>query len=60
MLVVLLACLSGTIVGLAVVWGQGKSFQHRLPFGTFLGAAGIVVLLVGDAILEWYEHLVVI
>ena len=33
----------------------GRAFQHRLPFGTFLGAAAILVVFVGDPVVGWYR-----
>jgi leader peptidase (prepilin peptidase)/N-methyltransferase len=54
LLVVLLASLGGTAVGLgAMVLGRGD-MKSKLPLGTFLAAAGIVVLFGGDRLLSWY------
>lgn len=53
-LLVLIASLLGTFVGLALMWFGGRSSQHRLPFGTFLGGAGILIVFVGEPILGWY------
>jgi leader peptidase (prepilin peptidase) / N-methyltransferase len=55
LLIVLLASFSGTLVGLAVVARGGGTFKHRLPLGTFLGAAAIAVIFVGDPIIQWYR-----
>jgi leader peptidase (prepilin peptidase)/N-methyltransferase len=52
---VFFASLSGTLVGLAIVLFHRGSLQHRLPFGTFLGAAGLVALFAGDPAVEWYR-----
>jgi prepilin signal peptidase PulO-like enzyme (type II secretory pathway) len=35
----------------------GRSARTRLPLGTFLGAAGLVVLLAGDPVVAWYRRL---
>ena len=57
LLAVFLASVAGTLVGLSLVAFRGRDFQHKLPLGTFLGAAGIVVVLVGDPLVAWYRGL---
>ena len=57
LLAVFLASVAGTSVGLALIAFRGRSFQHKLPLGTFLGAAGIAVVFLGDAVLAWYRKL---
>lgn len=57
LLAVFLASVGGTAVGLALIAFRGRSFQHKLPLGTLLGAAGIVALLAGDPLLAWYRSL---
>jgi prepilin signal peptidase PulO-like enzyme (type II secretory pathway) len=54
LLTVFLACVIGAVVGVVVLRLRGTD---RLPFGTFLGAAGILVVFVGDALLVWYRGL---
>ncbi|HKC13273.1 MAG TPA: prepilin peptidase [Vicinamibacteria bacterium] len=54
LLVVFLATLAGTLVGLAFVAFWGRDMRYALPLGTFLGVAGIVVVFTGDPILAWY------
>jgi leader peptidase (prepilin peptidase)/N-methyltransferase len=55
LLTVLLASVGGTVVGLALVAARGRDMRYALPFGTFLGAAGILVVFFGDPLLEWYR-----
>ena len=57
LLTVLLASVAGTLVGLGAVALQGRDMRHALPLGTFLGAAGIAVVFLGDPILAWYRGL---
>jgi leader peptidase (prepilin peptidase)/N-methyltransferase len=57
LLAVFAATLCGTAVGLALMALSGRSSRHPLPLGTFLGAAGIGVVLAGDPVLEWYRGL---
>ena len=57
LLTVLLASLLGTIVGVALIVARGRSSQHPLPLGTFLGLAGVVVLFIGQPLVDWYGQL---
>jgi leader peptidase (prepilin peptidase)/N-methyltransferase len=57
LLVLLLATLAGSAVGLALMAVRGVSAQHALPLGTFLGFAGIAVVFAGDPFLAWYRGL---
>jgi leader peptidase (prepilin peptidase)/N-methyltransferase len=56
-LTVLIASVAGTLVGLALMAFRGRSAQHPLPFGTFLGLSGILVAFVGDPLFAWYSGL---
>ena len=58
LLMLLLAYVSGAIVGVALVIAKRKSMQGVLPFGTFLTAASIVMLISGDALREWYLNFI--
>jgi leader peptidase (prepilin peptidase)/N-methyltransferase len=55
LLTIFLAALSGTLVGLAFIAARRGDFQRKLPFGTFLGAAGLLCLFAGDPIVAWYR-----
>jgi len=57
LLTVLLASGAGTLIGLGAIGLRGRDLRYALPLGTFLGAAGIVVVFTGDAILAWYRGL---
>ncbi|HSD26695.1 MAG TPA: A24 family peptidase [Vicinamibacteria bacterium] len=57
LLTVLIASVAGTLVGLGAVALRGRDMRHALPFGTFLGAAGIAVVFFGDPFLSWYRGL---
>jgi leader peptidase (prepilin peptidase)/N-methyltransferase len=58
LLTVLVASLAGSLVGLLLIARGGAGWQARLPFGTFLGAAGIVTVFAGDLLLHSYRALV--
>lgn len=54
-LTILVAVLSGSLVGIAMIVRQGrKNLQLMLPFGIFLGIGAIGSLLAGTAIVSWY------
>ena len=57
LLTVLFASVLGTVVGLALIVARGRSSQHPLPLGTFLGLAGVVVLFIGQPLVDWYGRL---
>lgn len=57
LLTVFLASVVGTAVGLFLIAFEGRDGKHALPLGTFLGLAGILVVLFGDPVLAWYGAL---
>jgi leader peptidase (prepilin peptidase)/N-methyltransferase len=57
LLVVFIASLAGTVVGLALIALGGGNGKSRLPLGTFLGLAGIAVTFVGEPVTAWYRGL---
>jgi len=57
LLTVLLASVAGTAVGLLVIALKGRDMRYALPLGTFLGAAGVLAVFVGDSLLAWYRGL---
>ena len=57
LLTVLLASAAGSLVGVALVAGGGRGWQSRLPFGSFLGVAGIVAVFAGERLFGWYRAL---
>jgi leader peptidase (prepilin peptidase)/N-methyltransferase len=59
LLTVLLASASGALVGVLALVSRMGGWRSRLPLGTFLGLAGIVMVFFGDAILDGYRELAV-
>jgi leader peptidase (prepilin peptidase) / N-methyltransferase len=55
LLTVLTASAAGTVVGLLAIALRGRDLRYALPLGTFLGAAGTLVVFVGDSALRWYR-----
>lgn len=53
-LIILLASISGAIVGIGMMLLQRKSKGSPMPFGPFLAAGGIAALLYGEALYQWY------
>ncbi len=52
----LVALLAGTLVGAAVMARRGVAEGRKtaIPFGPFLALGGVVALLAGDPIVQWY------
>jgi leader peptidase (prepilin peptidase) / N-methyltransferase len=52
---ILVALLAGALVGLAMIARQGAAARKQaIPFGPFLALGGVVGLLAGDQIVDWY------
>jgi len=56
-LTLILAALSGALVGLVLMVAKKKSLQQALPFGSFLAPAAFASLLWGDRLVAWYVSL---
>jgi len=54
----LIALLTGTIAGAAVIAHKGVAEGRRtkVPFGPFLALGGLVGVLAGDALVDWYAN----
>ncbi len=51
----LIALLAGSMVGVAMIARQGAAARKQaIPFGPFLALGGVVALLVGDQMVDWY------
>jgi len=52
---ILVALLVGSLVGLAMIMRDGVAARKRaIPFGPFLALGGVVGLLAGDQLVDWY------
>jgi leader peptidase (prepilin peptidase)/N-methyltransferase len=52
---ILVALLAGSLVGLAMIARHGAAARKRaIPFGPFLAFGGVIGLLAGDEMIEWY------
>jgi len=50
---IMLGSILGAVFGLVFMGFTGKSRDYELPFGTFLGVAGIVVVLYGENLVQF-------
>jgi leader peptidase (prepilin peptidase)/N-methyltransferase len=58
LLALLVGSLLGVVVGLGYTWFTGKDAStYELPFGTFLGVAGLGVGFFAEVIFNWYNRL---
>lgn len=52
---ILVALLAGSLVGLVLIARDGASARKRaIPFGPFLALGGVVGMLAGDQMVDWY------
>jgi leader peptidase (prepilin peptidase) / N-methyltransferase len=52
---IFVALLAGAVVGLGMILVEGPSARKRaIPFGPFLALGGVVGLLAGDQLVDWY------
>jgi len=54
LLVLVLGSFLGSLAGVAMIARGRGGLQAKLPFGTFLGIAGLVALFFGETIIGWY------
>jgi leader peptidase (prepilin peptidase)/N-methyltransferase len=57
--ILMIGSIVGALTGLAIVVIGRKRWSHELPFGSYLGAASIIVAVWGDDILEWYTRVMI-
>jgi leader peptidase (prepilin peptidase)/N-methyltransferase len=50
----MMASLSGTLIGVLMIVTKRGGMKYALPFGTFLALGGAAAATVGPAVLEWY------
>jgi leader peptidase (prepilin peptidase)/N-methyltransferase len=55
-----LASMSGALVGFLLLVSQKGTMKYQLPFGTFLAAAALVASLYGDFLIAWYLNLTLV
>jgi leader peptidase (prepilin peptidase)/N-methyltransferase len=56
-LTILVGSLLGSVLGLLFILLRRKDSDYELPFGTFLGAAALLVVFFGNPVLDWYLHI---
>jgi leader peptidase (prepilin peptidase)/N-methyltransferase len=52
-LMMLVGSVMGSVVGAIMVWGLRKGSDYELPFGSFLGIAGLAMVFFGGPVLHW-------
>jgi len=57
MLVLLVASTAGALVGVGTILLRRGGWQSKLPFGTFLGLAAMLVVYAGGPLLAAYRGL---
>lgn len=59
-LTILAGSLLGAILGAIFIVASRKGSNYELPFGTFLGAAALLVVFFGTPVVAWYQSLFLI
>jgi leader peptidase (prepilin peptidase)/N-methyltransferase len=54
LLTLMLASLSGTVIGLLLIVSGRGGMKYALPFGTFIALGAAVAATVGPALVDWY------
>ena len=55
LLTLLAGSVLGSVVSLLYIWGARKdAASYELPFGSFLGGAGLLIAVAGARLLGWY------
>jgi prepilin signal peptidase PulO-like enzyme (type II secretory pathway) len=54
LLTLMMASLSGTVIGVGLIVTRRGGMKYALPFGTFLALGAAAAATVGPAILHWY------
>lgn len=57
LLTILLGSVLGSLLGAAFILTKRKGSDYELPFGSFLGAAAILVVFFGTPLVSWYTSL---
>lgn len=56
-LTILAGSLLGAVLGTIFILASRKKSTYELPFGTFLGAAALLVVFFGTPVVAWYQSL---
>ena len=59
-LTILMGSVLGSVLGILIIllWRKGRDYE--LPFGTFLGAAALLVIFFGTPVVVWYQSLLMV
>jgi leader peptidase (prepilin peptidase) / N-methyltransferase len=58
-LTIFVGSILGSLLGVAFILAKRKGTDYELPFGSFLGAAAILVVFFGTPLVSWYTSLLV-
>ena len=57
--VLLVASITGALIGIPAAMRSGRGMQLAIPFGVFLGFATLIVMFFGQTLAAWYLSLIV-
>lgn len=55
-----LAFLIGAFVSIILIIFKKKTLKSQIPFGPFLALATVVVIFLGDVLIDWYLNLLLV
>jgi len=55
---IFIAYIFGSLVGITLLASRRKKLSSQIPFGTFLSAGAVIVLVYGKEILAWYLNFI--
>lgn len=59
LLTILVGSVLGSLLGVLFILAKRKGSDYELPFGSFLGAAALLVVFFGTPLVSWYTSLLV-
>jgi leader peptidase (prepilin peptidase) / N-methyltransferase len=60
LLTIMAGSILGSVLGIVIILARRKDADYELPFGTFLGAAALIVVFFGTPVVNWYQSLLMI
>jgi leader peptidase (prepilin peptidase)/N-methyltransferase len=54
LIILVVGSIVGAVFGTTLVLLGGKRWSHEMPYGSYLGAAAILVTFWGDDLVGWY------
>ena len=50
----LISSLSGSVIGISLMWWTGSDTKYAIPFGPFLALGALIYVFCGEELMRWY------